>query len=151
MVGDGVLEGVAPILDDAGLSPSQVMVDVEEGEGPVPKDFGRWRVSSDGSACTNPATRRQLTAWAEESDLWTHGYWGWDWADTYAKVGKVTPSNATIQLSGSNLHEATLRTPGLSAAKEQAVRARVGSGYPIKPKARVMIVNALSELDSPGE
>ena len=76
---------------------------------------------------------------------------GWDWADTYAKVGKVTPGNATIQLSGSNLHEATLRTAGLSAAKEQAVRERVGSGYPIKPKARVMIVNALSELDSPGE
>ena len=60
-------------------------------------------------------------------------------------------SNATIQLSGSNLHEATLKIPGLSAAKEQAVRERVGSGYPIKPKARVMIVNALSELDSPGE
>ena len=42
-------------------------------------------------SCTNPATTQQLTKWAKESDLWTHGYWGWDWADTYAKVGKVTP------------------------------------------------------------
>ena len=27
------------------------------------------------ASCTNPATTQQLTAWAQESDLWTHGYW----------------------------------------------------------------------------
>lgn len=94
------------------------------------------------------------------------GYWGFDWADSYAKVGSVYPNNATIKLSGDNdqagpvsgLATAGVPEKYLSLSKLQAssdehgrAMAAVSSKYPIKPKARVMVVNALSELDSPGE
>jgi hypothetical protein len=54
------------------------------------------------SSCSNAVTTAQLASWAKEADLWTHGYWGFDWADSYAKVGTVYPDNATIRLSGNN-------------------------------------------------
>ena len=46
----------------------------------------KWKI-----ACALFAIR-----WAQEADLWTHGYWGFDWADSYAQVGEVYP-NATIR------------------------------------------------------
>ena len=69
-------------------------------------------------------------------------------ADTYAKVGAVYV-NATVQLSGTNdNHGSSAHWPHLA----ETVRARAGggAGYPVKPKARMMVVNALSELDAPG-
>jgi hypothetical protein len=110
--------------------------------------------TSASDSCSNPAATAQLEAWSKESDLWTHGYWGFDWADTYAKVGSVSPANATIHLSGANLHElATAGVPEqwLSSRRVSDLLGSAAGKYPIKPKARLMVVNALSELDSPGE
>ena len=103
---------------------------------------------------------------------------GWDWADSYAQVGKVWV-NGTIQLSGNNdllgedtgphSHFAVGKAAKLLAAEAKAkakaangaeaegsdssskveVAASSSAGYPIKPKARLMVVNALSELDAP--
>lgn len=100
------------------------------------------------ATCTNPATPKQLAGWAAEPDLWTHGYWGWDWADTFAKVGAVH-INGTIQLSGNNLVAAG---PHQHFSDDRAAKLSAGasSAYPVKPKARLMVVNALSELDAAG-
>ena len=84
------------------------------------------------------------------------GYWGFDWADSYAKVGQVFPSNATIKLSGNNdksgsrglatagVPEKYLNLAKLRAGSEATIGTTTFSKYPIKPKARVMVVNALS-------
>jgi hypothetical protein len=87
------------------------------------------------------------------------GYWGFDWADSYVKVGSVYPTNASIKLVGNNdqgiaiagVPEKYLSLAKLQAGSDPDGPATVGlatsSKYPIKPKARVMVVNALSELE----
>ena len=33
--------------------------------------------------------------WKDTSDLWVHGYWSWDWANSYERVGtRLTSSVA---------------------------------------------------------
>lgn len=68
----------------------------------------------------------RLAAWADEDALWFHGYWSQDWADSYVQASSLDGYNVTVQPE----------TPPV---------------YGFKPKARVMAVNALSELDAPGE
>ena len=37
------------------------------------------------------------TPWAKEAgDLWVHGFWSWDWADSFAKVTRID-SNGTVR------------------------------------------------------
>lgn len=101
------------------------------------------------ATCLNPVSPSQLTAWGKEKDLWTHGYWGFDWADSYAKVGAVFP-NATMRLAGTNRQHLE-QEGGATATATPFVSEGDGAKYPVKPKARFMVVNALSELDAPGE
>ncbi len=65
--------------------------------------------------------------WKTASDLWLHGYWTWDWAESYVKV-------KSIDL---NKHEIATEEPhgvyGYSAGK------------------RYYALNLLEELDAPGE
>jgi hypothetical protein len=69
----------------------------------------------------------QFDAWAREPDLWMTGYWGQDWADEWIAVAAVDVQRRVIKLrDGLPLYGA-----------------RVGQ--------RVKVVNALSELDVPGE
>ena len=68
-----------------------------------------------------------FAAWAQESDLWMTGYWGQDWADEWIGVATVDPQRRILRFRNG---------PPLYGAK-------VGQ--------RVKVVNALSELDSPGE
>lgn len=65
--------------------------------------------------------------WAEEKDLWLHGYWFWDWSDQYSKVESIDSQNRTINLAPP-YHQ---------------------FGY--RKGQRYYAVNALAELDSPGE
>lgn len=69
----------------------------------------------------------RLGRWTGEPDLWTFAYWGYDWADTYTPIAGLDPAKAQINL-------------GLPA-----------SSYGYKKGQRFYILNALSELDSPGE
>jgi len=69
---------------------------------------------------------KQLQAWAKEEDLWLHGYWSNDWGDSYVTPSKISADRIDIDQA----------TPPC---------------YPVLNHARVMVVNALSELDSPGE
>jgi hypothetical protein len=62
--------------------------------------------------------------WAKERDLWLHGYWWREWADAYEKVASIEPSG---------LIRLVPPTSGLFTMRQGRA------------------VNALCELDSPGE
>jgi hypothetical protein len=65
--------------------------------------------------------------WAGEPDLLLYGYWFWDWADSYEKVASIDPERRLITLAQ------PWHTYGFS----------VGAPF--------YAINALSELDVPGE
>lgn len=65
--------------------------------------------------------------WEKEADLWLHGYWFWDWRDEYQRVAKIDPSRQLIEL-----------------AKPDHV-------YGYLRGARYYALNALAEIDQPGE
>jgi len=69
----------------------------------------------------------RLRRWANEPDLLLYGYWFWDWADSYERVASVDPEQRLITLAQ------PWHTYGFS----------VGAPF--------YAVNALSELDTPGE
>ena len=65
--------------------------------------------------------------WAVEDDIWVHGYWTYDWAESYEKVKSID-----------------------TQAKEIATEPPHGS-YGYKKGARWYALNVLAELDQPGE
>ncbi len=65
--------------------------------------------------------------WTQAEDVWLHGYWTWDWADSYTKVARITPQ--THALFTTEPHGAYGYTKG----------------------KRYYALNLLEELDSPGE
>ncbi|MEI6499617.1 MAG: right-handed parallel beta-helix repeat-containing protein [Armatimonadota bacterium] len=64
--------------------------------------------------------------WGAEKDLWLHGYWFWDWADSSHRVAKIDTAKRVIELEASDEYGY-----------------RKGQWY--------YAFNALSELDAPGE
>lgn len=65
--------------------------------------------------------------WARADDIWVHGYWTWDWAESYEKVRAIDPEKREI---------ATEPPHGV---------------YGYKPGKRFYVLNLLEELDAPGE
>jgi hypothetical protein len=65
--------------------------------------------------------------WTKEKDLWLQGYWCWDWADQYQQVASIDVPARTI----------ALKPPYHS--------------YGYRKGMRFYAVNALAELDVPGE
>jgi parallel beta helix pectate lyase-like protein len=65
--------------------------------------------------------------WVGEPDLWLHGYWFWDWRDQYQRVGAIDVASKTI----------TMQPPH--------------HVYGYRDGARYYAINALVELDQPGE
>jgi parallel beta-helix repeat protein len=65
--------------------------------------------------------------WAKADDIWLHGYWTWDWADTYAKVKSIN-----------------IKTREIMTQEPHHV-----FGY--KTGQRYYALNILEELDEPGE
>lgn len=65
--------------------------------------------------------------WAEEKDLWVFDYGYHDWADSYVKVASVDAAGGVL----------TLAPPS--------------NPYGYRAKQRFRVLNALSELDTPGE
>ena len=65
--------------------------------------------------------------WAGESDLWTHGYWFWDWSDQRHKVAEFDPK-AGRMLFPKPFH-----------------------GYGYRKGSWFYVYNCLSEIDQPGE
>ncbi len=67
--------------------------------------------------------------WREDDDVWLHGYWNWDWADSYLKIRSIDPQEKRITIYPAD-----------------GIR---GKGF--KPGQRYYALNILEELDEPGE
>lgn len=69
----------------------------------------------------------RLARWAKEPDLWAYGLWRFEWADTKTRVTKVDVAAGTIAVDVAPIV------------------------FGIREDAQFYILNALSELDRPGE
>jgi len=69
--------------------------------------------------------------WKDEKDAWLYGYWFFNWADSYEKIGAIDAAKKTITLA-----------PPVTT---------YGGPTPFLPGQRFRAVNVLSELDHPGE
>lgn len=76
---------------------------------------------------TSTEIAERIGRWTQEPDLWTFAYWGLDWADSYTKVAALDPAQAQLTLD------------------------KPDSEYGYKKGQRFYILNALTELDAPGE
>ncbi len=65
--------------------------------------------------------------WSADNDIVMHGYWTWDWSDSYQRVQSIDPAT----------HEITLAEP------------HHHYGYTTNQRYRVL--NVIEELDEPGE
>ena len=65
--------------------------------------------------------------WKERSDLWVHGFWAWDWANSYERVGSLDLEKRIVK---------TAAPHGL---------------YGFRAGQRFHWLNVLEELDQPGE
>ncbi len=66
-------------------------------------------------------------AWKESTDIWVHGYWAWDWANSYERVTLLDPEQRLIKTA-----------------------APCGN-YGFRKGQRFYFLNLLDELDQPGE
>ena len=67
------------------------------------------------------------SGWKDTSDLWVHGYWSWDWANSYERVASI------------DLEQRLVKT-----APPYGV-------YSFRKGQRFYFLNVLEELDQPGE
>jgi Right handed beta helix region len=65
--------------------------------------------------------------WADEQEIWLHGYWFWDWADSFEKVGSIDTDRRLISTVPPYSH------------------------YGYRKGQRYYALNVLAELDQPGE
>lgn len=69
----------------------------------------------------------RIKRWVNEKDLRVHGYWFWDWSAAYMKVASINPESKEISLADPQ------------------------HGYGYRTGQRFYVLNAISELDQPGE
>ncbi|MGQ9696960.1 MAG: right-handed parallel beta-helix repeat-containing protein [Armatimonadota bacterium] len=65
--------------------------------------------------------------WKPSDDIWVHGYWTWDWADSYERVKSIDTTKREVH---------TVEPHGV---------------YGYTPGKRFYFLNVLEELDQPGE
>ena len=65
--------------------------------------------------------------WVNESEPWLHGYWFWDWSDSFERLEAVDTDNKTLRLTEPYHH------------------------YGYRKAQRYYALNLLCELDQPGE
>ena len=65
--------------------------------------------------------------WQDTSTIWVHGYWAWDWANSYEKVASIDLEKRWIKTTPPSGH------------------------YGFRKGQRIYFVNILEELDQPGE
>jgi len=67
------------------------------------------------------------SGWADQRDIWMHGYWVWDWRDAYQKVARIDTASRVVYPDPPHHH------------------------YGYQQGQRYCFLNILEELDSPGE
>ncbi len=65
--------------------------------------------------------------WLQSKDIWMHGYWKWDWSDSYVKIA------------------------GIDTLKKEIIAAPPYGNYPFTEGKRYYVFNLPEELDAPGE
>jgi hypothetical protein len=65
--------------------------------------------------------------WQDTDDIWVHGYWAYDWANTYEQIASIDTERRLVKTK-----------------PPYAV-------YGFRPGQRIYFVNILEELDQPGE
>eukprot|EP01046_Picozoa_sp_COSAG06_P012649 COSAG06_NODE_749_length_12615_cov_35.521333_8_plen_149_part_00 len=120
----------------------------------APDPASSFTLAADGSA-RNPVSAARLRNWSQERDLWFHGYWAYDWADSYKQLASI---NLTTGLITTASDDDFLESAAAERVWARALRDKGTAGleaphlaYPTKSGARAMAVNALCELDAPGE
>ena len=101
----------------------------------IPQTLARWPNNDQWSAMSSGAEGKfgvtvepsRLARWVGAEDLWVHGYWTYDWADSYERVVSVDTAART-----------------LTTAPPHGV-------YGYKPGKRFYALNLIEELDAPGE
>ncbi len=88
--------------------------------------MARWPNDGDSDMPLDNFNDSRLAKWQQEEGLWLHGYWYWAWADAYEKVKSIDSSKNLITL------EEPFNRYGFRDSKWH-------------------VVNALCELDQPGE
>ncbi|NLP11855.1 hypothetical protein GX408_15755, partial [bacterium] len=83
---------------------------------PAGRHFGRFHYDDDRPSLWQPA-----------DDIWMHGFWVWDWRDTYQKIRAI------------------------DTAKKLIYPAEPHHAYGYEKGQRYYYLNVLEELDSPGE
>lgn len=98
------------------------------GKTPIPENWAGFVGSYEGvlSFEGTPSAER-FARWAEEPDVWTLGYWFWDWYESYQKVEKIDVSKCIMELQAP------------------------GSEYGYRGGARYYALNLLCELDAEKE
>ncbi|MCY2930743.1 MAG: right-handed parallel beta-helix repeat-containing protein [Planctomycetota bacterium] len=97
------------------------IADVSEKDGPVIKPHEGIRANGFTYEGDRPSR------WTGDKDILLHGYWCWDWADSYERVAAIDPAARRIALTPP-CHE-----------------------YGFRKGQRYYALNLLSELDAPGE
>ena len=83
---------------------------------PVGRHYGRIKYDGD-----------RPNRWSMENEIYLHGYWTWDWSDSYQKVQSVDPEKQEITCAEPYHH------------------------YGFTKNQRYYFLNILEELDQPGE
>ncbi|MFN0165440.1 MAG: right-handed parallel beta-helix repeat-containing protein [Bryobacteraceae bacterium] len=65
--------------------------------------------------------------WAETANIWVHGYWAWDWANSYEEIATIDPAKRLVTTKPPYGH------------------------YGFRTRQRFYFLNVLEELDQPGE
>jgi len=65
--------------------------------------------------------------WKETTDVWAHGYWAWDWANSYERIESLDPTRRLIKTVAPHGH------------------------FGFRAGQRLFFLNVLEELDQPGE
>ena len=106
----------------AGASGNGTWQYLRQGKTLTPSSFG---AGTDDTTGGQPVPA--LSAWAADAtDLWVHGFWTWDWADSFAKVASIDSAGAVTVKDGP-------------------------PPYGLQEGSRYMMVNSLSLLDAPSE
>jgi hypothetical protein len=99
------------------------IADFPEGAGQGDEHGGKIGALDGGFNYAGDRPRR----WTDTGDLWVHGYWAWDWANSYERVQSLDPEKHFIR---------TAPPHGL---------------YGFRKGQRFYFLNLLEELDQPGE
>lgn len=83
---------------------------------PVGRHYGRFKYNGNTP-----------DKWGKNDDIWLHGYWSWDWADSYIRIDSI------------------------DAVKNEFSLKKPHSAYGYTQDQRYYALNILEELDSPGE